>query len=233
MPVEMQVLIFTAISIAFLHTLTGPDHYLPFIALSKARGWSVGKTIGWTVTCGMGHVLSSVLLGLGGAAIGWSFSKISWLENARGGFAGWLMFGFGIGYTLWGFYRLHTNRPHKHFDLENDGSLYVYDHRHGTTAAPQERYKVTPWVMFLIFVLGPCEPMIPLLYFPAAQNSWAGMLLLIVVYTACTLITMLALVLLGYYGLAFSATQKLEKYMHVIGGATIAICGAGMLWMGW
>ncbi|HSN60738.1 MAG TPA: hypothetical protein VLR49_07375 [Ferruginibacter sp.] len=149
---EMQVLIFTAISIAFLHTLTGPDHYLPFIALSKARGWSIGKTIGWTITCGMGHVLSSVLLGLGGAAIGWSFSKISWLENIRGGFAGWLMFAFGVLYTLWGFYRLQSNKTHKHFDLENDGSLYVYDHSHGTTVAPPERYHVTPLVMFVIFI---------------------------------------------------------------------------------
>ncbi|HSN60737.1 MAG TPA: hypothetical protein VLR49_07370 [Ferruginibacter sp.] len=75
--------------------------------------------------------------------------------------------------------------------------------------------------------------MIPLLYFPAAQNSWAGMVLLIVVYTLCTLITMLALVLMGYHGLAFSASQKMEKYMHVLGGATIVICGAGMLWIGW
>ncbi len=233
MQAEMQVLILTAISIAFLHTLTGPDHYLPFIALSKARGWSLTKTIAWTATCGIGHVLSSVLLALGGAAIGWSFSKISWLENVRGGFAGWLMFAFGVLYISWGIYRLYSNRSHKHFDLENDGSLYVYDHRHGSQPVQQERHKVTPWVMFLIFILGPCEPMIPLLYFPAAQNSWSGMLLLVVIYTACTLVTMLALVLLGYYGIAFSASQKLDKYMHVLGGATILLCGAGMLWMGW
>ena len=126
MPTDMQALISTAISIACLHTLTGPDHYLPFIALSKARGWRLGKTIGWTITCGMGHVLSSVLLGLGGAAIGWSLSKVSWMENIRGGIAGWVMLAFGTGYTLWGFYRLCKHKPHKHFDLENDGSLYVY-----------------------------------------------------------------------------------------------------------
>ena len=87
--------------------------------------------------------------------------------------------------------------------------------------------------MFIIFVLGPCEPMIPLLYYPAAQNSLTGMLLLIVVYTMVTLITMLSLVLLGYFGIAFIATQKIERYVHVLGGTTILLCGAGMLWMGW
>jgi sulfite exporter TauE/SafE len=233
MPTDMQALIITAISIACLHTVTGPDHYLPFIALSKARGWSLGKTIGWTVTCGMGHVLSSVLLGLGGAAIGWSLSKVSWMENIRGGIAGWVMLSFGIGYTIWGFYRLYKHKPHKHFDLENDGSLYVFEHHHHGAIAQQERHKVTPWVMFIIFVLGPCEPMIPLLYYPAAQNSLSGMLLLVIVYTMVTLITMLSLVLLGYFGIAFAATQKIERYVHVLGGATILVCGAGMLWMGW
>lgn len=233
MPPEMQALIFTAITIACLHTLTGPDHYLPFIVLSKTGRWSIRKTIAWTLICGIGHILSSVLLALGGAAVGWSLSKISWLENIRGGIAGWVMLCFGLLYLIVGFYRLYKNKPHRHFDLENDGSIYVYEHDHSAVVLPKDRFKVTPWVMFLIFVLGPCEPMIPLLYFPAAQNSWEGMALLIIIYTACTLACMLLMVLLGFYGIAFINTQKLEKYISVLGGITLFICGAGMLWMGW
>lgn len=87
--------------------------------------------------------------------------------------------------------------------------------------------------MFFIFISGPCEPMIPLLYFPAAQNSWWAMALLIAIYTAVTLLTMLAMVLLGYYGVAFVKTEKLEPYVHSLGGLTIFICGAGMAWLGW
>lgn len=233
MPPEMQSLLLTAVSIAFLHTIAGPDHYLPFIALSRTRSWGLHKTILCTLSCGIGHVLSSVLLGLGGAALGWSFAKISWLEGVRGGFAAWLMFAFGVLYTLWGLYRAGANKKHKHFDLEEDGSLSVYDHRHGGNAISNKKYAVTPWVMFIIFILGPCEPMIPLLFFPAAENNWLGMMLLIGCYTACTLITMLVFVLAGYYGLALTATALLEKHMHVLGGIIISICGAGMLWMGW
>ncbi|MEP7144423.1 MAG: hypothetical protein ABI707_16175 [Ferruginibacter sp.] len=230
---EMELLIITAISVASLHTLTGPDHYLPFIALSGSKNWTVTKTIGWTIICGLGHVLSSVILGLGGAALGWSLSKISWLENIRGGIAGWVMLVFGLLYGAWGFYRAINNNPHKHFDLGDNGDIYVYQHNHGEAVAPNERYKVTPWVMFIIFILGPCEPMIPLLYFPAAQNSWRGMAILIGIYTIVTLMTMLTMVLLGYYGIAFVKTEKLERYVHALGGLTIFICGAGMLWMGW
>jgi sulfite exporter TauE/SafE len=125
MSTELQILLTAAISIAFLHTISGPDHYVPFIALSKARGWSLGRTMLWTVVCGCGHVWSSVLLGLGGAAIGWSLSKVGWLEDVRGGIAGWVMLIFGLFYGIWGLYRAYRNNPHKHFDLDDNNDIYV------------------------------------------------------------------------------------------------------------
>jgi hypothetical protein len=233
MEAEIQVLMMTAVSIACLHTVTGPDHYLPFIALSKSRGWSFGRTIFWTVACGCGHVWSSVLLGLGGAAIGWSLAKVTWLENVRGGVAGWALVAFGTCYGGWGLIRARRGRLHKHFDVHEDGSVYVYEHRDGQPVAPNERHKVTPWVLFLVFVLGPCEPMIPLLYFPAAKNSFAAMVSLIVVYTLFTLAAMVLMVVTGYYGFGFLKTRTLEKYVHAIGGFTICLCGAGMVFLGW
>ena len=75
--------------------------------------------------------------------------------------------------------------------------------------------------------------MIPLLYFPAARASWTGMLLLIIVYTFFTLVTMTAMVVSGYYGLAFLQMEKLERYVHALGGLTLLLCGAGMVFMGW
>ena len=61
---SIALLSVTAISIGFFHTLLGPDHYLPFIVLSQARNWSLKKTMIITFLCGLGHVLSSVILGL-------------------------------------------------------------------------------------------------------------------------------------------------------------------------
>ena len=233
MQTELQALILTAISIALLHTISGPDHYLPFIVLSKTRGWGLSKTIGWTIACGLGHVLSSVVIALGAAAIGWSFSKIVWIENVRGGLAGWLMLLFGFFYLIWGMIKFVQNKSHKHFDLDVEGSLYVFEHVHGRAVMPKERFKVTPWVMFLIFVLGPCEPLIPLLYFPAIQNSPFGLFILIITYTSITILSMLGLVLLGYFGIAFSISVKLEKYIHILGAFAIIVCAVGILWLGW
>ena len=233
MQAELEILMIAAVTVASLHTISGPDHYIPFIALSKSRGWSLARTIGWTLICGCGHVWSSVLLGLGGAAIGWSLSKVKWMENIRGGIAGWAMISFGLLYGVWGLFRAWRNSPHKHFDIYEDGSVYVYEHRHGEAVRPQDRYAVTPWVLFIVFILGPCEPMIPLLYFPAAKSSWSGMLLLILVYTFFTLAAMVFMVMAGYYGLAFMKLEKLDRYMHALGGLTLFICGVGMVFMGW
>ncbi|HEX8460665.1 MAG TPA: sulfite exporter TauE/SafE family protein [Segetibacter sp.] len=232
MTTEIYYLTITAISISFIHTLTGPDHYLPFIALSKANNWTVSKTVLWTVICGIGHVGSSVVLGLGGIALGWSLAKITWLEGIRGGIAGWVMLIIGCVYMLYALVQLRRNKLHKHFDVYDD-KIYVYEHKDGEVVLPQQRRRVTPWIMFIVFVLGPCEPLIPLLSFPAAKQSVFGITILVAVFGFFTLLTMVTLVLLGYYGVGTFKTEKLEKYVHVLAAATVVICGAGMVFMGW
>lgn len=230
---ETWILLLSTLSVAFIHTAAGPDHYLPFIVLSKSRNWSFAKTLRWTMICGLGHIGSSVLLALGVAALGWSLSSLQWLQGLRGSLAGWALLVFGIVYASWGGYCLFSNKVHKHFDVQENGELYVFEHQHGASLVPTQKFKVTPWVMFVVFLLGPCEPMIPLLYFPAVKNNGMLMVSVIALYTIVTLIAMLLMVTIGYKGYAFLKLEKVERYMHVVAGFTILLCGAGMLFFGW
>ena len=50
----IPILAGTAALIGLGHTLAGPDHYLPFIVMGKARQWSLGKTMWITFLCGLG-----------------------------------------------------------------------------------------------------------------------------------------------------------------------------------
>ena len=68
MDAETALLVATAAGIALLHTLAGPDHYLPFIMMSRARQWPLRRSLLVTFLCGLGHVLSSVVLGAVGVA---------------------------------------------------------------------------------------------------------------------------------------------------------------------
>jgi nickel/cobalt transporter (NicO) family protein len=121
MAVETNALNITAATLGFFHTLLGPDHYLPFVMIAWARKWSGLKTMTVTFLCGIGHVGSSVVLGLAGVTIGIAVNKLQWFESVRGNLAAWLMIGFGVAYLVWGLRSAYRNRPHKHIHFHIPG----------------------------------------------------------------------------------------------------------------
>lgn len=232
---EISLLAFTAASIGFVHTLIGPDHYLPFIVLSKARGWSIRKTLWITLGCGVGHVLSSIVLGALGILLGIGVGKLEGLEAFRGDMAAWALFIFGTGYLLWGIYRAMHNKPHTHTHghglmrhIHEHSHTDVHDHIH----VGKKSLNLTPWVLFIIFVLGPCEPLIPLLMYPASIHSWGGVALVSGVFAFATIATMTSIVALAWYGVEFIRTAFLERYFHAIAGGTIALSAGAIIFLG-
>lgn len=233
METEFGFLLGTAVSVGFLHTISGPDHYIPFIAIGKSKAWRLPKIVLLTIVCGTAHVMASVLIALGGAALGFSLTKIVGVNEVRGGLASWALFGFGILYFFYGLYGVYRKKRHKHFDIYEDGSVYVFEHDHKQMIYPTNRRKVTPWILFLIFLLGPCEVLFPLLAYPAVEQSTFNMLSLITVFMTTTIVTMVSVVTLFYFGFTFVKTDWLEKYITPISGLSITACGAGMIFLGW
>ncbi len=188
----------TAAGVAFVHTLVGLDHAVPFVVLGRARGWSLGRALGVTALCGLAHVLSSVLLGLVGIAAGASLSSLLGVETARGELVAWMLVGFGLVYASWAW--LHRGA-----------------HSHGGGA--------TVGALFVVFALGPCEPLIPLLMGGAAVGPGAAALVG-AVFVVVTLGTMLLVVTAGYLGLAALGTQAAARHAHTAAG--LAIAGSGV-----
>jgi sulfite exporter TauE/SafE len=214
----------------------GPDHYVPFLALARLRGWSLPRTLAVTAACGLAHVLSSVLLGLVGVALGLGLGQLEAVQDGRGRVAAWLLLGFGMAYTLWGLRRASRGRRHVHWHAHDDGTVHshVHNHRqehaHAHLDSPGSR--VGPWVLFLVFVFGPCEVLIPQLMIPAAQHSWAGVAALTALFTASTLTTMLAVVTAGYAGLHRLLGPGSERYAPSAAGLAVSACAVLML-LGW
>ncbi len=229
------VLTGTAVTIGFIHTLIGPDHYLPFIVMGEARAWSIRKTMFITFLCGVGHVLSSVVVGFIGIAAGLSLSKLELFESFRGNIAAWLLIAFGFIYMLISLRRLYRKKKHVHQHHHTEGITHEHEHDHFSGHSHihiGDRKNMTPWILFLIFVLGPCEPLIPILMYPAAANNINGVILVSLLFSAVTIATMMTVVLAFRLGLSRINLKPLEQYVNVIAGATIAVSGLAIQLLG-
>jgi len=228
-PTELSILLSTAFSIGFIHTLIGPDHYLPFIMLGRARNWSLTKTTWLTILCGLGHVLGSVILGIMGVALGLAVGLLEGVESVRGGVASWLLIGFGIAYGAWGLRLAWRAREHTHTHTHESGA-HQHTHHHLTSHVHfhGDPHSTTPWVLFIIFVLGPCEPLIPILMYPAALHDWLSLMSVTLVFGVTTITTMTAITVLSVKGLLRLKLGVMERYVHALAGAIIALSGISL-----
>ena len=235
---EILVLAGTAATLGLVHTVIGPDHYLPFIVMSRARRWPLSKTLLISFFCGLGHILSSVVLGFLGIALGIAVARLEGLESFRGGLAAWLLISFGFAYFIWGLHRALKRKPHTHLHLHSGKEEHEHSHRHEDEhyhlhlRDEKKPVNITPWILFTIFIFGPCEPLIPLVMYPAAKNNMAGVVLVTLAFGLTTILTMLILIAISSWGLSFLRLGRLERYAHALAGAMIFISGLSVQFLG-
>jgi len=245
---EIWVLAGTAASLGLIHTVIGPDHYLPFIVISRARNWTLRKTLFVSFLAGLGHILSSVVLGFVGIALGIAVARLEGVESARGEIAAWLLIGFGLAYFLWGMRRAWKGKSHMHAHLHGREGVHehphspehgVHEHVHSHEKAEHahlhgegKKANITPWVLFTIFVFGPCEPLIPLVMYPAARHSAAGVALVAAAFGLVTIATMLVIITAASWGARFVRLGKLERYSHALAGLMIFVSGLAVQFLG-
>jgi sulfite exporter TauE/SafE len=248
MSAELGALSTAALSIGFIHTLYGPDHYVPFVAMSRVGKWSLRKTILVTLLCGIGHVGSSIVIGFIGIACGIVIFQIESFEALRGDLAGWLLIAFGLVYFAWGVLRAIYNVPHRHLHIGVRGGLEAHAHEnfgvhtHAEEIVPQAdqalpssntapsgktagRGTMTPWILLAVFVFGPCEPLVPLLMYPAAEANVWGVVCVAVLFGLITLATMTSMVVLMSLGTGSLYMRRFERYSHALAGAVVLACG--------
>lgn len=226
---DITMLLVAAIPVGVIHTVMGPDHYVPFIALAKARNWRLDKTMWITTICGIGHVLSAAVLGVLGIACGLALTKFSFIETWRGEIAAWLLISFGLLYFVWGVrgairHKKHGSHHHHLLGMHHHDHI---NHSHAHSHHHHARKELTPWILFIIFVLGPCEPLIPLMMYPAIKGVLLYVILISLIFGLATVATMLLAVYGSLYGMRFLKKFSFwEKYGSATAGAII--CGAGL-----
>jgi hypothetical protein len=93
-----------------------------------------------------------------------------------------------------------------------------------TVGAPS----LTPWILFAIFAFGPCEPLIPLLIYPAAKADLWSVACVTGLFALTTLATMTSMVFLVNAGANALYLDKLGRYSHALAGLVLLTCGVAV-----
>jgi sulfite exporter TauE/SafE len=179
--------------------------------------------------------MSSVILGLIGIAVGIELKKLVAVESFRGNIAAWLIIAFGLVYMVISIRNLVKNKKHKHAHFHLDGEKHSHEHNHHsehTHVHDNEIVKTTPWILFLIFVFGPCEPLIPIVMYPASQNNISGALFVSLLFSVVTISTMMSIVLVFKLGFSRINLKPVEKYNNLIAGFVILLSGLAIQFLG-
>ncbi|HOX24006.1 MAG TPA: sulfite exporter TauE/SafE family protein, partial [Elusimicrobiales bacterium] len=131
-------------------------------------------------------------------------------------------------YFLWGLFKARGRRLHEHNGLPPHSHGLLFKHSHAERGAAN----MTPWVLFTLLVFGPCEPLIPLLLYPAASSSLWSAALVCAVFSVATIATMLTVIMLSYYQLSRWDFSRFERYSHAAAGFALMACGGAVVFLG-
>lgn len=203
----------TGFTVAFFHAAI-PTHWLPFVLVSRARGWGRGKTLLVAAFAGVGHVLLTSLLGLGIAWFG--FKADEEIGHVFSQIAGGILFLVG-GYFLWQQFRGAGIRHH----------VIAGSHHHASEQCGHEREshwehelnesrlvsgdRAAIGGLFLMLTLSPCEAFLPI-YLSGVQFGWSGFFLLSAILAVATLTGMTLFTWLTLIGFGRFQLKRFERW---------------------
>src|ERR1700694_5068111 len=128
------LLIGTVAAVGVLHTLV-PDHWAPIVVVGRQQGWSVSRTARAAAIAGLGHVTSTLLLGvllwaLGAAlAVRYGHAVNVVAAVALMAFGGWIAYG-GWRELRGAQEHGHEHFGHAHLHRHEDATQHVHWHQH-------------------------------------------------------------------------------------------------------
>ncbi len=232
------LLVATVATVGVLHTLV-PDHWAPIVVLGRQQGWSLSRTARAAALAGVGHVTTTLLLGLFlwvvGAALAARYAHLVSVAAA----VALLVFGAWIAYGGWRELRRGVDHDvdvghahlHRHADAtehahwhDHDGHLHATD---GGAAVIHEHDHAVTGRTALLLILG-SSPMIEGLpaFFAASPYGMSLLCVMAVVFALATIGTYVGVSAAGVSGLQRISLGPLERYGEVASGVFVALVGA-------
>jgi nickel/cobalt exporter len=209
----------TGLAVAFIHAAI-PTHWLPFVVVARAQGWSRGRTLAMVTLCSGGHMLMMTGLGLGLAWFGLQ------IDERWAGIFPYVAGGALIAMGLLILFRHWRGWTHGHGEWIEGHCHHEHDHHH-EPAKPVTRTSDAAAVggLFTMLTFSPCEGLLPV-YLSGVQFGWGGVTLLSVILALGTWSAMLLFTWLTLLGVEKARFKWLEKCEAPVLGTLLILCGA-------
>jgi len=226
----LSTIALTGFTVAFFHAAI-PTHWLPFVLVSRSRGWSRGKTMSVAVFAGLGHVALTTLLGLGIAWFGFQINEkvghlfpilIGAVLILIGAFYGWRQLrGHGV---------MHHHPPGGQHQVseecghEHDHSHWEHELEDSALVAQKSGDRTAIFGLFMMLTLSPCEGFLPI-YLSGVKFGWHGFAVLSAILALGALAGMLLFTFLTLLGMEKFPLQKFERYESGLLGVIFCLLG--------
>lgn len=223
----------TGFTVAFFHAAI-PTHWLPFVLVSRARGWGRSKTLAVAAFAGMGHVLLTSLLGL---AIAWfGFHLDENFGHLFSRIAGVVLIGIGAyyGWRQWrgaGICHHVVTGSHHHASKhcgEERGRSHWEEELKDSRLVSGDRAAIGG--LFLMITFSPCEGFLPV-YLSGVQFGWYGFFVLSAILAVGTLGGMMLFTWLTLLGFDRLKLKRFERWEAGMLGALFGVLGVIILFL--
>jgi ABC-type nickel/cobalt efflux system permease component RcnA len=230
-----SLLLATAAATAAFHTLI-PDHWLPFVLVGRARGWSARTTAAVSGFSAFVHTLLSIALGLLALGLGQTAARAIGERLERG--SGLLLVVFGVAYALWAWRKgghfhpggalLHARNERDRCDGHEGFVESEHLHYHADDAWIRTEAAKGAIPLAMIVGLNPCILLLPIMVATAEEGAGA-IALVTVAYSVTTIALMVGLSVAGVAGTRRLHVPAVARHMETASGILIALCGAVFL----
>lgn len=225
------MLLLTAAATAAFHTLI-PDHWLPFVLVGRARGWTARTTAAVSGLSALVHTLLSIALGAVALRLGRAAANVAGARLERA--SAILLVAFGAAYALWAWRKgghfhpggalLHARDEKTPCDGHEGPEATAHLHYHADDSWIEGRAGKGSIALALIVGLNPCVLVLPLML-AAADGGFASVALVTSAYAATTIALMVGLSVAGVAGSRRIPVPAAARHMETASGLVIAAVG--------
>jgi nickel/cobalt exporter len=228
-----SLLLVTAAATAAFHTLI-PDHWLPFVLVGRARGWTARTTALVSGLSAVVHVALSAALGA--LAIGAGEVIASAVGHHLERASGVLLVLFGVAYATWAWRKgghfhpggalLHRAERTEGCDGHEGPGHPEHLHYHADEAWIRAGKGALP--LALVVGLNPCILVLPIMV-ATAERGAATVAGVTLAYSATTVLLMVGLSVAGVAGARRLPVPAAARHMEAASGVLIALVGAAVI----